>query len=160
MAYPDTITLADSSVDGGTSRSLKTIEWLAAQLTPLLTTIRDNGVALNSYATTYLPYYLPTTTADKNERNVKVGGGSVTGAQGKNTLASTDLLLHIFDKATAPVVGTDAAKKVVPLPANSVFSWDWPAGVVCAFGVGFAITTEAGAAVAVGDVKFFNLDIY
>lgn len=36
MAYPDDITLDTADVDGGTARALKTIEWLAGQLTPLL----------------------------------------------------------------------------------------------------------------------------
>lgn len=36
MAYPDDITLDTNDVDGGTPRSLKTLEWHAAQFVPLL----------------------------------------------------------------------------------------------------------------------------
>lgn len=39
MAYPDDITIDTADVDGGTARSLKTIEWLAGQLVPLLTSV-------------------------------------------------------------------------------------------------------------------------
>jgi hypothetical protein len=138
--------IADSAYAGsGSATAIALLKGIFAQV-----------LSLNSYAITS-GYYLAASAASKNQTNAKAAAGALFGAQGKVAGAS-DLLLWIYDKVTAPVHGTDTPIKVLPLPAGKTFSYEFPGGRTCAYGIGFAITTEAGAAVGANDVKFLNLD--
>ncbi len=48
MAYPDDIIVDSDEIEGGTARSLKTIEWLAGQLSPLLDGIETAIASTNT----------------------------------------------------------------------------------------------------------------
>jgi hypothetical protein len=63
----------------------------------------------------------------------------------------------LYNKATAPTVGTDVPVLVIPIPAAGIASLDLTQGVAFSLGIGLAITNliaDADAtAVAAGQVK-------
>jgi hypothetical protein len=80
-------------------------------------------------------------TASTNANTVKIGGGLL------NTIIAIGLTsdvryLKLYEKSTAPIVGTDIPKMTIPIPANTQ-----GAGVAIPFfkGVGF----ELGIAIAI-----------
>jgi hypothetical protein len=52
----------------------------------------------------------------------------------------TQVFLKLYDKATAPVCGTDTPVWTVPVPANNAFSVPLGQGLLFANGIGLCIT--------------------
>ena len=73
--------------------------------------------------------------------------------------AAYAVYFKLYDKATAPVIGTDTPFWTVPIPAASGYSKVWPWGVPVSLGLGYVITrvkADADAtAVAAGDLVGF-----
>lgn len=97
------------------------------------------------------------TAAAGNPAVGKAGAGDVYGFWGQNGAAIT--YLQIYNKATAPVIGTDIPVITYPIPANAAFTQSIPTGAYFATGIAYAFTTDAagttGAAAAA--VTSFNL---
>jgi hypothetical protein len=77
-----------------------------------------------------------------NATVVKASAGQVYGIQVNNVNAAVRYL-KLYNKATAPSVGTDVPVKTLAIPAASVQQFHWPAGIAFAAGISFATTTEA-----------------
>lgn len=105
---------------------------------------------------------LTTTTAvnsaaSTNAANVKTSAGTLYSLVAHNATAATKFV-RIFNKATAPVPGTDSAVVVVAVPANSSKEVGFGGvGMRFSLGIGHAITNGAtnldATAVAAGDVQ-------
>jgi hypothetical protein len=166
MAYPDDITVDDDAIDAGTARSLKTISWLAAQLTPLLEEIRDNGISLNAYPSTFANFRLLTSAASTNKTSVKASGGSIASIQGRNN-AATAVYLKLYDAVAAAdvTVGTTAPVMTIRLPATSDFIFSYGSGAPV-FDLGCVMALVAGLdddntdAVEVGDIEALNIGTF
>jgi len=93
---------------------------------------------------------ITSTAAGGSPTNVKTTAGDLVKFWGQNGAAIT--YLQIYDKASAPVVGTDTPIATFPIPANAAFSDNIPGGLYLANGISYAFTTDAagttGAAAA------------
>lgn len=103
-----------------------------------------SAISLNSAATT-------------NATNSKATAGSLFEISASNMTASAKFL-KLYNKATAPTVGTDVPVLTIPIPANGQISLEFGAnGKRFTTGIGFAITGAQAiadtTAVAAGDVQ-------
>lgn len=118
-----------------------TTPWLIEPRTG--TTNATTSTAVNSAAST-------------NATNLKATAGMIFNITAMNVTASTKYI-RIYNKATAPTVGTDIPVMVVAVPATSSKEITINYGLKLATGIGFAITGAATAtdatAVAAGDVQ-------
>lgn len=102
--------------------------------------------------------------ATTNATNVKASAGDIGGIQAYNNSA-TVYYLKIYDKATAPTVGTDTPVKTIVIPANtsgagSNISFASP-GISCLNGISFAITggiADADTTACAASAVVINLD--
>lgn len=86
-----------------------------------------------------LGYSLGASLASTNSAVVKATIGSFMTIQANNTGAAC--FIKLYNKSTAPVVGTDIPVMTIPLPANGFISEDFGAyGVRFLSGIGIAIT--------------------
>lgn len=119
--------------------------------------IQTHPVTVASGSVTATPLtptaYSYVTTASTNSVVVKASGGNLYEATFSNVTASA-MYVKIYNKATAPVVGTDVPVMTIPLPAGSFQSVQFGyTGKRLATGIGMAVTgaiaaTDATATVA------------
>lgn len=99
--------------------------------------------------------------ATTNATSAKGSAGRLYSIQGYNAAAAIRYL-KLYNKATAPTVGTDTPVKTIALPAGAAFALDWPIGYSFATGIAYALTalgTDADTtALAAGDIIGLNLD--
>lgn len=94
--------------------------------------------------------------ASTNATSVKGTTGQVVGWYLSNQNASAARYVKLYNKATAPTVGTDATALVLPVPAGGAANLSLPFGIAFSAGIALAITggvTEADTtAVAASEV--------
>lgn len=101
--------------------------------------------------------------ASTNATVVKAAAGQIYGIQ-VSSVNAVARYLKLYDKATAPTVGTDVPVKTLVIPGNTAgagFVIAWPAGLVFANGIAFALTTEAtdaGATAVAASEHVVNID--
>src|SRR5262245_57747192 len=78
--------------------------------------------------------------ATTNATSVKASPGQVYGLTLFNNAAAARFF-KFYDKASAPVVGTDTPKWTVGLAASQRIDWELPAGVPFTLGIAYAIVT-------------------
>lgn len=104
---------------------------------------------------------LLSSAATTNSTLVKASAGRLFAVQGYNA-SGTVAYLKIYNKATAPTIGTDVPVKTIALPATTIFALDWPLGLYFPLGIGFGLTTAVAdnstAAVAAADILGLNFD--
>jgi hypothetical protein len=86
--------------------------------------------------------------ASTNSNNVKGSAGTLYGIQVTNINAAVRYL-KLYDKATAPTIGTDTPIKVIAIPGNTAGAGamiHFPVGVNFALGIGFGLTTGVATA--------------
>lgn len=95
--------------------------------------------------------------ASGNPAVAKASAGRINQFWGQNAAAIT--YLQIYNKATAPTLGSDTPILTYPIPASAAFAQTIPSGLPLSNGVAYAFTTDAagttGAAAAA--VTAFNL---
>ena len=93
--------------------------------------------------------------ATTNATVVKASAGQVYGWYLSNTNASPRYV-KVYNKATAPTVGTDTPTLTLLVPAGGAANCEFTNGIAFATGIGFATTTAAAdadtGAVAAGEV--------
>ena len=92
-----------------------------------------------------LTMHKTTSAASTNATAVKGSAGQVYSVQCFNVNAAVRYL-KLYNKATAPTVGTDTPVKTLAIPGNTAgagFVIGWPQGLAFGTGIGFALTTEA-----------------
>lgn len=101
--------------------------------------------------------------ASTNATVAKDSPGILYSLIGFNAAASARYL-KVYDKATAPTVGTDTPKLTITLPATTAFSIDWQMPIEFRAGISYALTTgvadnDTGALTA-GDITGLNIIFY
>lgn len=93
--------------------------------------------------------------ATTNATSTKASAGQLYGWVLANTTAAFKYF-KLFNKASAPTVGTDTPYMTIPVPPNSCVTVEFENGIKFGAGIAFAITGAVGdmdtTAVAVGDV--------
>lgn len=102
---------------------------------------------------------ITSSAASTNGTVAKASAGDLFLAAGYNTNAALRYL-KIYNKATAPTVGTDTPILTLPLPPSAAFAFDFPAQYFSA-GIAYALTTGVAdadtGAVGAGDIVALNL---
>lgn len=80
--------------------------------------------------------------ASTNSTSVKASAGRI-GQIDVFNVATSMRYLKFYNKASGPTVGTDTPVWVIPLPANSGYSGNFPFGKYFATGIAYAITGGA-----------------
>lgn len=99
-----------------------------------------------------------TSTASTNATSVVAGQPSLQTLELTNTTA-TAAFFKLYDKASAPTVGTDSPVVTIPVPANSNVSHEYPDGLPFANGLAYAVTgaiTDADTTSSVAGVKILG----
>lgn len=90
-----------------------------------------------------------------NATAVKAGPGKLFGWYFYNANAAVRYL-KLYDKASAPTVGTDTPKLTIPIPPGAAANVDFGAGIGFSSGIGLALTTGVAdadtAAVAANEI--------
>lgn len=123
---------------------------------------RDVGGVLHALAITE-PQATPNGTtpsrvnaiASTNATSLKASAGNIYGIHVFN-VAAYDVFLKLYNKASAPTVGTDTPVWTIPVKAGGGFSANFPVGTPFGLGIAYAITklqadTDTTAVVA-GDL--------
>ena len=104
-----------------------------------------------------------TSAASTNATSLKASAGQVYSAQVFNVNAAVRYF-KLYNKASAPTVGTDTPVKTLAIPGNTAgggFVISWPQGLAFGTGIAWALTTEATDAGTTGvaaDEITVNLD--
>lgn len=85
---------------------------------------------------------IPTIANTTNATSAKGSAGNIFVIIALNTTA-TITYLKIYNKATAPTVGTDTPIMTLPIPANGALTVDFAQGYYCSTGIAYGITTDA-----------------
>ena len=113
--------------------------WQATQPVSIAATVATSPAAATSGGAT--PYHL-VSAASTNATSVKASAGVVSSVSAFNTNASPRYL-KLFDKASAPTLGTDTPvlTYLIP-PSNGGFTKAYPVGVQFSTGIALAITAN------------------
>ena len=99
--------------------------------------------------------------ATTNATSAKASAGDVFMITGRNTNAAV-IYLKLYNKASAPTVGSDTPTHTFALPPQASFTFDWPQGRYFSTGIAYALTTGSAdadtGAVASGDILGLNID--
>lgn len=100
--------------------------------------------------------------ASTNATLVKATQGRVYGIRGHNANAAVRYL-KLYDKATAPTVGTDTPRATYALKASDTFTINWSdLGLKFTNGIGFALTVNGAdtdtTALTANDIVGLNID--
>ncbi|WP_159585932.1 hypothetical protein [Chelativorans xinjiangense] len=103
---------------------------------------------------------LVSAAASTNATSAKAAPAEMYSIIGYNAAAALRYL-KLYDKASAPTVGTDTPFMTIPLPASTAFALDFPVPVYFKTGLAFALTTgvadaDTGALTA-ADVVGLNI---
>jgi hypothetical protein len=102
---------------------------------------------------------IPSSAANTNPTVAKASAGRAMLVDGYNASALVTYL-KLYNKATAPTVGTDVPVLTLALPPASVFAYDLD-GFVFATGISYGLTTDAAdagtTAVAAGAILGLNV---
>lgn len=125
-----------------------------------LHTIIDSGAVTATTSGPNATSRIVSSAATTNATSAKASAAKLFGLQGYNANAAVRYL-KLYDKATAPVVGTDVPVKTLALPPTAAFAFDF-VGYDFAVGLAYALTTGAAdadvGAVAAGDILGLNVD--
>lgn len=141
-----------------------------AQITDLAGTQRQLNVAgavfngnswdRDSKATTTAR--LPSSAASTNATSVKASAATLHNICGATNTSGATVYVKIYNKASAPTVGTDTPVLTIPIAAGATMApINWPRGLYLSAGLAYAITTGAAdadaGAVTAGAVVGLNL---
>lgn len=151
--------MATDRIDGtgtlGSPISVKKVVPCDADLNPIY---GSNGVAGTSAATS--TSRIVSAAASTNATSAKASAGVLYSLVGYNAAAALRYL-KVYNKASAPTVGTDTPVLTIPLPATAAFAFNLPNGFRLAAGIAYALTTGAAdadiGALTAGDVVGLNV---
>lgn len=108
----------------------------------------------------YRPYRLVSAATD-NPTSVKSSAGYLGYIVVSNVNAAVRYL-HVYDKASAPTLGTDTPVLSIPLPGGTTGGGAilaMPVGIEFTLGIALAITTTTGAVPATGAVAANEISV-
>jgi len=91
-----------------------------------------------------------------NATLVVAGGRALVSVDAYNA-RTTGISIVFYDKATAPVVGSDAPKWTVYLPPLTAANRVYPTGIRFSAGLAFALVPDDAPGLMAGDVQGLNL---
>lgn len=101
---------------------------------------------------------LLTSAASTNATSVKASAGKLLAISGRNN-RTTPVYFKVYNKASAPTVGTDTPVLTEEIPSGSRFSMTFD--LYLGTGIAYALTTAAAdadtGAVASGDITTLNI---
>lgn len=104
---------------------------------------------------------LPSAAATTNATSVKAAAGTVYSIDAYNTAAAVRCL-KLYNKASAPTVGTDVPFRTIAMKPTDRLQISFPGGLSMSTGIAYALTTlctDADAtALTAGDVLGLNID--
>lgn len=121
-----------------------------------------NGASLDALTKANASSRIASSAASVNATSAKASAGEVYRAIGNNTKAAV-IYLKIYNKASAPTVGTDTPVLTIPIPASAPFNIDIGGanGFYLGTGIAYGFTTDAAdngtTALGSGDILGFNL---
>lgn len=99
--------------------------------------------------------------ASTNATSAKAAAGRIFQVSGYNANAAARYL-KIYNKASAPTVGTDTPVITKYLPPQAAFVFDWLNGYALGTGIAYALTTGSAdadtGALTAADILALNLD--
>lgn len=123
-------------VDGsGVTQPVSGTFWQATQ--PVSGTVTASPQAATAGGST--PYHA-ISSSGTNSTNVKNAAGMLYGLSISNSNAAARFF-KLYDKATAPTVGTDTPKRTIQIPANATVITAFPVGLAFTSGIGYGCTT-------------------
>lgn len=139
--------------DGTTAALVKAASsGVAAASDPaLVVTLRDVNANVQSGAPVTIIAQTPTATANgatasrinaaasTNATNLKASAGQLYTLDFFN-VAAYNVFFKLYNKASAPTVGTDTPIATIPVQAGGGFSKTWPMGLTFSTGISYAIT--------------------
>lgn len=145
----------------GNTASARLFNGGATQLQLEVRPYQFNGTSFDRTTKANATGRLVSAAASTNETVVKASAGTIHAIDGYNA-ASTVRYLKIYNKATAPTVGTDTPVRTIALKPTDRFAITFPLGYYCATGISFALTTGAAdadtGALTLADVVGLNVD--
>ena len=118
-----------------------------------------NGTSFDRMRKPNLTSRLPSSAASVNATLVKNAAGDVVCINGYNASAGV-IYLKLYNKATAPTVGTDTPAYTLALPPTATFSFNLQSQYF-GTGIGYGLTTGAAdadaTAVGAGDILGLNI---
>lgn len=106
-----------------------------------------NGTSLDRVRKANLYARVPSSTASGNPAFLKASAGDVMQFWGQ--CGATATFLQIYNKTSAPVIGTDTPLITYPMAASGLFSQTIPVGgAYCSTGIAYAFTTDAAGTTA------------
>jgi hypothetical protein len=157
---------ANDTASSGTNGRLQRIAQRLTSLIALLPTALGKAVNTGALLVTEsvdnradTTYRLLSSANTTNGANIKGSAANVWKIFGNNTVAAKKYI-KLYNKATAPTVGTDTPVMTIVIPASSSFNFDIP-GRYFATGLGIAITGAAAdndtTAIGAGDIECLNI---
>jgi hypothetical protein len=150
-------------LNGSTWDRLRTIQGIDATGLGVQATanvVKSGAAAYKAQTQPYSTARLVSAAASTNATSVKTSAGDLFHVTGYNTNAAPRYL-KLYNKASAPTVGTDTPIWTEYLPASSRFSFSFPSPMYFSTGIAFAITTAAAdsdtGALTAGDVVALNI---
>lgn len=113
-----------------------------------------------NFASPWIPYRAVSAASD-NPTSVKASTGFVGYIVACNVNAAVRYL-HLYNKASAPTLGTDTPVLTIPLPGSTTGGGavlSMPVGIEFSVGIAFAITTTTGATPASGNVSASEITV-
>lgn len=154
------VSAADGINNAGVSSMILDTEAAAVSPRPLLVAgYTFNGTTWDREKKPNAVARLPSAAGSTNATSAKGSAGDVFAIIGENA-AITVRYLKLYNKATAPTVGTDTPVLTLALKASSPFSFSFPS-LYFSTGIAYALTTGAGdadtGAVTAGDILGLNI---
>lgn len=134
-----------SGITSGTVNVVVSASSSAAEPAPAIAThpVTQSGSWTVSIQPANPTLYTVTTAATTNAASVKSSGGAITMLTCFNNSAST-IYIRIYNKTTAPTVGTDVPVAVFPVAAGALFNPNFGvSGLRLATGIAIAVTGAA-----------------
>lgn len=97
-----------------------------------------------------------TSTLAATPAQAKIGAGNFFGANINNP-NSNAIFLQLYDKSTAPVVGTDTPLASLSIPGNGILDGPYPVGITFTTGLWYCVTTTATGNTAPTTVSTANI---
>ena len=127
---------------------------IGVTLTSNTPTVSNATIAASATVTASTPAKI-LSAASTNATNLKASAGRLYGYTLANTTASFKFF-KIYNKASAPTVGTDVPVAILAIPPNTTISAEWTVPITMATGIAYSINGGSAdsdtTAVAVGDV--------
>jgi hypothetical protein len=121
-----------------------------------------NGTTMDRESKATSTSRIPSAAASTNATSAKAAAGTVYAIEALNTSAAVKYL-KLYNKASAPTVGTDTPVRTIALPPNNARTYvTFPSGRYFSTGIAYALTGAAAdndtTALTAGDVVGVNID--